>query len=141
MADPTRVLIVQADQSERVFQRSLFSDAGMSVLEAGSGAEALDFLITDRPDLVVLGRTLPDMDGLELLPKLKSSELDFVPVLVASQRGETAERVRGLRAVSDFDYELPSGLIAQRPAPAARRSRDGIARRRCESSSAPWAFM
>jgi diguanylate cyclase (GGDEF)-like protein len=103
MADPTRVLIVQADQSERAFQRSLFSDAGMSVFEAGSGAEALDFLITDRPDLVVLGRTLPDMDGLELLPKLKASELDFVPVLVASQRGETAERVRGLQLGAD-DY-------------------------------------
>jgi diguanylate cyclase (GGDEF)-like protein len=103
MPEPTRVLIVQAEQSERAFQRSLFADAGMSVFEAASGAEALDFLITDRPDLVVLGRTLPDMDGLELLPKLKSSELDFVPVLVASHRGETAERVRGLQLGAD-DY-------------------------------------
>lgn len=103
MAEPTRVLIVQAEQSERAFQRLLFADAGMSVFEASSGAEALDFLVTDRPDLVVLGRTLPDMDGLELLPKLKSSELDFVPVLVASHRGETAERVRGLQLGAD-DY-------------------------------------
>ena len=103
MAEPTRVLIVQAEHSERAFQRSLFADAGMSVFEAASGAEALDFLITDRPDLVVLGRTLPDMDGLELLPRLKSSELDFVPVLVASHRGETAERVRGLQLGAD-DY-------------------------------------
>src|SRR3954470_16805319 len=103
MAEPTRVLIVQAEQSERAFQRLLFADAGMSVFEASSGAEALDFLISDRPDLVVLGRTLPDMDGLELLPKLKSSELDFVPVLVASHRGETAERVRGLQLGAD-DY-------------------------------------
>jgi two-component system, cell cycle response regulator len=103
MAEPTRVLIVQAEQSERAFQRLLFADAGMSVFEASSGAEALDFLLTDRPDLVVLGRTLPDMDGLELLPKLKSSELDFVPVLVASHRGETAERVRGLQLGAD-DY-------------------------------------
>jgi diguanylate cyclase (GGDEF)-like protein len=103
MPEPTRVLIVQAEQSERAFQRSLFADAGMSVFEAASGAEALDFLITDRPDLVVLGRTLPDMDGLELLPRLKSSELDFVPVLVASHRGETAERVRGLQLGAD-DY-------------------------------------
>ena len=103
MAETTRVLIVQAELSERAFQRSLFADAGMSVVEAASGADALDFLATDRPDLVVLGRALPDMDGLELLPKLKSSELDFVPVLVASQRGETAERVRGLQLGAD-DY-------------------------------------
>jgi two-component system, cell cycle response regulator len=103
MADATRVLIVQAESSERAFQKSLFAEAGMSVIEAVSGAEVLDFLATDRPDLVVLGRTLPDMDGLDLLPSLKSNELEFVPVLVASNRGETAERVRGLQLGAD-DY-------------------------------------
>ena len=101
--EPSRVLVVQAEDRERLFQKALFSDAGMSVFEATSGAEALDFLATDLPDLVVLGRALPDMDGLELLPKLKSSELDFVPVLVASARGETSERVRGLQLGAD-DY-------------------------------------
>jgi len=94
---------VQAEPAERAVQRALFTEAGMSVVEACSGAEALDFLATDRPDLVVLGRTLPDMDGLDLLPRFKSGELDFVPVLVASHRGETAERVRGLQLGAD-DY-------------------------------------
>lgn len=103
MSDPSRVLVVQAEDAERLFQRALFADAGMVVIEAASGAEALDYLATDRPDLVVLGRSLPDMDGLELLPRLKSSELDFVPVLVASHRGETSERVRGLQLGAD-DY-------------------------------------
>jgi diguanylate cyclase (GGDEF)-like protein len=116
MSDPLRVLIVQADDSERLFQRALFGDAGLSVIEAATGAEALDYLATDRPDLVVLGRALPDMDGLELLPRLKSSELDFVPVLVASQRGETSERVRGLQLGAD-DYLArpcdPAELLAR----------------------------
>jgi two-component system cell cycle response regulator len=103
MSEPTRVLVVQAEPAERAVQRALFTEAGMSVVEACSGAEALDFLATDRPDLVVLGRTLPDMDGLDLLPRFKSDELDFVPVLVASHRGETAERVRGLQLGAD-DY-------------------------------------
>jgi diguanylate cyclase (GGDEF)-like protein len=103
MTEPTRVLVVQAEQAERALQRSLFVEAGMSVVEARSGAEALDFLATDRPDLVVLGRTLPDMDGLDLLPRLKSDQLDFIPVLVASHRSETAERVRGLQLGAD-DY-------------------------------------
>ncbi len=103
MSEPTRVLVVQAEPAERAVQRALFTEAGMSVVEACSGAEALDFLATDRPDLVVLGRTLPDMDGLDLLPRFKSGELDFVPVLVASHRGETAERVRGLQLGAD-DY-------------------------------------
>src|SRR5437763_14676962 len=116
MADATRVLIVQAEPSERAFQRSLFVEAGMSVVEVATGSEAVDFLATDRPDLVVLGRTLPDMDGLDLLPRLKSSELDFIPVLVASQRSETAERVRGLQLGAD-DYVSrpcdPAELLAR----------------------------
>src|SRR5213082_1842521 len=103
MSDPSRILVVQAEDAERLFQRALFAEAGMTVIEASSGAEALDFLATDRPDLVVLGRNLPDMDGLDLLPRLKSSELDFVPVLVASRKSETAERVRGLQRGAD-DY-------------------------------------
>ena len=103
MADPSRVLIVQSEDAERLFQRALFADAGLSVVDAATGAEALDFLATDRPDLVVLGRSLPDMDGLDLLPRLKSSELDFVPVLVLSHKSATAERVRGLQLGAD-DY-------------------------------------
>jgi diguanylate cyclase (GGDEF)-like protein len=103
MADPSRVLVVQSEDAERLFQRALFAEAGLSVVEAGTGAEALDYLATDRPDLVVLGRSLPDMDGLDLLPRLKSSELDFVPVLVASHKSETSERVRGLQLGAD-DY-------------------------------------
>src|SRR3989442_3031230 len=95
MADATRVLIVQAESSERAFQKSLFGEAGMSVIEAGTRAEGLDFLATDPPDLVVLRRALPDMGGLDLLPSLKSPHLDFVPVVVASHRNETAERVPG----------------------------------------------
>ena len=116
MADSPRVLVVQAEDAERLFQRALFADAGLSVTEAKSGAEALDFLATDRPDLVVLGRSLPDMDGLDLLPRLKSGELDFVPVLIVSHRSETSERVRGLQLGAD-DYLArpcdPAELLAR----------------------------
>src|SRR5207253_9767476 len=112
MADATRVLIVQAESSERAFQKSLFGEAGMSVIEAGTGAEVLDFLATDRPDLVVLGRALPDMDGLDLLPSLKSPDLEFVPVLAPSNRSETAERRRGVRLRADDAMSRPCGAAA-----------------------------
>ena len=116
MTDTTRILVVQADDAERLFQRALFGDAGMSVVEASTGGEALDFLAVDRPDLVVLGRSLPDMDGLDLLPRLKATELDYLPVLVVSHRGETVERVRGLQLGAD-DYLArpcdPAELLAR----------------------------
>lgn len=116
MSDPVRILLVQADATSRQFQRDLFGAADFVVEEASSGAAALEAVAMSRPDLVVLGRSLPDMDGLELLPTLKSSELDFVPVLVVSHKSETAERVRGLQLGAD-DYLAapcdPAELLAR----------------------------
>ena len=130
MSQTSRVLVVQSEDAERLFQRTLFTDAGLTVAEASTGAEALDFLATDLPDLVVVGRALSDMDGLDLLPRLKSSELDFVPVLVVSQKGETAERVRGLQLGADDYLALPcdpAELLARAKALLrSKRSHDKI---------------
>jgi two-component system, cell cycle response regulator len=111
-----RVLIVQFDAEERLVQRNLFADAGMTVIEADSGLKVLEFLANDRPDLVVLDRALPDMDGLELVPRIKAGDLEYVPVLVVTRRSETAERVRGLQYGAD-DYVArpcdPAELLAR----------------------------
>ena len=103
MREQPRVLLVQSNAAERLVQRALFEADGMSVREACTGAEALVQIGLEPPHLVILGRTLPDMDGLQLLPHLKCSELDFVPVLVASHRSATADRVHGLQLGAD-DY-------------------------------------
>src|SRR5437868_2127463 len=92
-----RILVVQADEGARARQSDLLSGAQLTVAAAGSGAEALEKVRADPPDLVVLGRSLPDMDGLDLLPQLKGTHDQFTPVLVASHRSETSERL--LRAV------------------------------------------
>ncbi|HKC61399.1 MAG TPA: diguanylate cyclase [Myxococcales bacterium] len=102
-----RVLVVQADESARASQRALLSGAELTVADAGSGAEALEKLREGPPDLVVLGRSLPDMDGLDLLPQLKGTHDQFTPVLIASHRSATAERVLGLQKGADDYLPLP----------------------------------
>jgi diguanylate cyclase (GGDEF)-like protein len=102
-----RVLVVQADESARARQSDLLSGAQLTVAAAGSGAEALEKLRAEPPDLVVLGRSLPDMDGLDLLAQLKGTHDHFTPVLVASHRSETAERVLGLSKGADDYLPLP----------------------------------
>src|SRR5260221_8971756 len=74
---------------------------------AASGAEAIERLREGAPDLVVLGRSLPDMDGLDLLPRLKGAHDQFTPVLIASHRSATAERVLGLQMGADDYLALP----------------------------------
>ena len=102
-----RVLVVQADETARALQRDLLSGAQLTVADAASGAEALEKLREGPPDLVVLGRSLPDMDGLDLLPQLKGTHDHFTPVLVASHRSATAERVLGLQRGADDYLPLP----------------------------------
>ncbi|MFL5309787.1 MAG: diguanylate cyclase [Myxococcales bacterium] len=102
-----RVLVVQADESARASQRDLLTGAELTVAAAGSGAEALEKVREGAPDLVVLGRSLPDMDGLDLLPQLKGTHDQFTPVLIASHRSATAERVLGLQKGADDYLALP----------------------------------
>jgi len=102
-----RVLVVQADESARATQRDLLQGAELTVADASTGAEALQKARDTQPDLVVLGRSLPDMDGLDLLEQLKGERGRFTPVLIASHRSATAEVVLGLQKGADDYLPLP----------------------------------
>jgi diguanylate cyclase (GGDEF)-like protein len=99
MSSPSRVLLVSGAASQRSADRALFEGAGLSVLEAGTLAEAraqLDHL----PDLLLIDRTLPDGDGLDLLHAVKDGSEEFVPVILSGP-SETAQRVEALQAGAD----------------------------------------
>jgi len=136
MTELTRVLVVQAEQAELAFQRSLFSEAGMARRSRRpAGAAALDFLATDRPGPGGAGApACRTWTGLELLPRLKSNESGCRPVLVASRRGETAERVRGLQLGAD-DYISrpcdPAEFLARAKAAAPHQADARLASASC----------
>ena len=74
---------------------------GFAVTQASDGRHALDRAVTVRPDLVVLDLSLPAIDGLEVLRRLRA--LAPVPVVILTARGEEADRVQGLELGAD-DY-------------------------------------
>ncbi len=79
---------------------------GYSVLSAGSGPEALDYVFEHHPDLVILDIMLPEMDGLEVCRRLRSSEKTAsTPILILSARKEELDRVLGLEMGAD-DYMI-----------------------------------
>ncbi len=99
MSPSSRVLLVSGAASQRSADRALFEGAGLSVIEAGSLAEARPQLET-HPDLLLIDRTLPDGDGLELLRAVKDGSEEFVPVILSGP-SETAQRVAALQAGAD----------------------------------------
>jgi DNA-binding response OmpR family regulator len=75
---------------------------GFTVVPASGGRAALEAAQRMRPDVVLLDLGMPDLDGLEVLRRLREAG-DQVPVCILSARDEVEDRVRGLQAGAD-DY-------------------------------------
>jgi two-component system KDP operon response regulator KdpE len=76
-------------------------DLGYTVFIAENGREALEAVRTKLPDLVVLDVRMPEMDGFEVLERIR--EASNVPVIMLTVQGEEHDKVRGLRLGAD-DY-------------------------------------
>ena len=81
--------------------RSLYS-AGYEVDTCYDGAEALECILAENYDLIVLDLNLPGMDGMDLLKELRK-ENEETKVLILSARGQIADKVEGLDAGAN-DY-------------------------------------
>jgi two-component system OmpR family response regulator len=101
MAAPT-VLVVDDEENIAYLVSSALRFAELDVATAASGEEALATCTPAYPDLVVLDVMLPDLDGFEVLRRLRAKGV-VAPVLFLTARTDTADRVRGLTSGGD-DY-------------------------------------
>jgi two-component system, OmpR family, KDP operon response regulator KdpE len=100
MPEPVVVLIEDEPQIRR-FLRATLTGEGYRLFEVSTGADALVEVAQRQPDVVVLDLGLPDMDGLEVIRRLR--EWSTVPVIVLSARGQERDKVAALDAGAD-DY-------------------------------------
>ena len=122
------VLVVDDDQRLlRMLQRTLVYE-GLDVLTACDGREALDHVREHQPDLIILDWMMPDLDGLEVVRRLRA-EGDQTLILMLTARDAIDNRVEGLQSGAD-DYLVkpfaPAELVARahallRRAESARR--------------------
>ncbi len=96
-----RLLVVDDDEDIRALLRLILERGGYDVDEQANGRAALRAFHTGHHDLVVLDVTMPDLDGWEVLDRIR--DLSEVPVLMLTARDSETDRVRGLRAGAD-DY-------------------------------------
>jgi DNA-binding response OmpR family regulator len=98
-----RVLLIEDEDDIAFGIRVVLERAGLTVAQAGDGAEGLRAFHSTRPDLVVLDVGLPGMDGWTVLERIR--DLSDVPILMLTAHGQEADKVRGLNAGAD-DYLL-----------------------------------
>jgi len=97
-----RILVVEDENSIADFLCRGLQGAGYAVDAAPTGAAALENVHSTDYDLVILDLMLPDMDGLQVLEKVRNRKTG-PPVLILSARGTLDDRVRGLEQGAD-DY-------------------------------------
>jgi two-component system, OmpR family, KDP operon response regulator KdpE len=118
------VLVVDDEIQIRRFLRAGFELEGYSVSEAENGNEAIRATTLRPADLVILDLALPDIDGANVLQRLRS--WSTVPVIVLSVRSSEAEKVRLLELGADDYVVKPFGmaeLLARAKAALRRQAR------------------
>ncbi len=100
MPDPVVVLVEDEPQIRR-FLRATLTGQGYRLFEAGTGADGLVEISSRQPDVVIIDLGLPDIDGLEVIRRMR--EWSDVPIIVLSARGMERDKVAALDAGAD-DY-------------------------------------
>jgi two-component system, OmpR family, KDP operon response regulator KdpE len=105
-AEPIIVVIDDEVQLRRLLRVSLEAN-GYKVYEAADGQQGLTEVATRRPDLVLLDLGLPDMDGMQVLTRLR--EWSSVPIIVLSVRETEHDKVTALHGGADDYLTKPFG--------------------------------
>lgn len=96
-----RILIVDDEKAIRRFLKASLSLYGYNVFEAAAGIEATEKSISLHPDAIILDLGLPDINGIEVLRKIRKRSK--VPIIILSVREDPMDKVSALDAGAD-DY-------------------------------------
>jgi two-component system KDP operon response regulator KdpE len=108
-APPIKVLVVDDEPPIRKLLRMGLSTEGYEIVEAPNGRSALEQLVQNRPDLVILDLGLPDIQGLDLLRTMRAAN-DRVPIVVLSSRSDEGAKVEALDHGADDYVTKPFGM-------------------------------
>lgn len=100
-AAAARILVIEDDRPIRRFLEAALTNAGYEVVEAETGRMGLTHVLARVPDLIVLDLGLPDMDGVEIVARVR--EWSRVPIVILSARGREDDKVNALDIGAD-DY-------------------------------------
>ena len=101
MTDHGTILLIEDELPIRRFLRPSLESQHFKVVEAVTGKEGLALASSHNPDIILLDLGLPDMDGLEVVKRLR--EWASTPIIVITARGKEKDKIAGLDAGAD-DY-------------------------------------
>jgi len=103
-----RVLIIEDDPAIQRFLRNTLRVQDYEVCEAVTGNEGVELVRRVKPEIVILDLGLPDMDGMDVIARIRADSP--VPILVLSSRGDETGKVRALDLGADDYVTKPFGV-------------------------------
>jgi two-component system, OmpR family, KDP operon response regulator KdpE len=102
-----RILVVDDEAPIRRYLRAALGAQGLTVYESATGLEAINAVLTHRPDIIILDLGLPDIDGIEVTRRLR--EWSQTPIIILSVRESEQDKIAALDAGADDYLTKPFG--------------------------------
>lgn len=102
------ILVVEDDKPIRSFIMASLKAQGFNYTETDKGGEAIALAISNKPDLIILDLGLPDMDGIEVVQRVR--ELSNVPIIIVSARENERQKIEALDKGADDYLTKPFGI-------------------------------
>lgn len=103
-----KVLYIEDNESNRLLVLRVLSAEGHTVLEAENGIEGLEVTERERPDLILVDISMPDMDGYEVATRLRAlGSAGQVPIVALTANVMRGDRERSLQAGCDGYIQKP----------------------------------
>jgi two-component system cell cycle response regulator DivK len=105
---PKKILIVDDNQDSRELVVKVLKNKGYKTIEAVDGEEALEKVVSERPDLILMDRSIPKIDGYEVTRRLKSQEeFKGIPIVALTAHAMKGDREKALEAGCDGYISKP----------------------------------
>ena len=110
---PIKLLIVDDNAEMRNLIKMTFSTCGYEILEAAEGKQAIDLIMREMPEIVLLDVMMPgEVDGYGVCEFVKSSRLKYTWFIIMNAKGQQTDVDTGWQAGSDFYVTKPFSPLA-----------------------------
>lgn len=106
---PPVALVIEDEAGIRRFLRAALESQGFTCVEATTGSEGIAHAATRAPEIILLDLGLPDMDGLDVMRRIR--EWSTVPIVVLTARGKERDKIDALDGGADDYVTKPFSVL------------------------------